>query len=140
MSEVRLPSTIIGALQALAAWLDHEQVPNAIIGAVGVSLAAQPRLTKDIDGVIWLESDRWEGLIRSASENGFSLRRSDSMAFAKRARVRSCGCARVNAEATAALARPTSSNNLFAAKCANRISYPSAGVMRAPAEHERSAS
>lgn len=87
MSEDRLPSIIVGALQALVAWLDDEQVPNAIIGAVGVSLVAQPRITKDIDGVAWVDSDRWEALVTSAIAHGFITRISDPLAFARRARI-----------------------------------------------------
>ncbi|HLG14236.1 MAG TPA: nucleotidyl transferase AbiEii/AbiGii toxin family protein [Blastocatellia bacterium] len=87
MSEVALPSSIIRALQALEAWLDHERVPNAIIGAVGVSLVAQARTTQDIDGVVWVDSDRWEALMESARQNRFSLRVSDPMAFARISRM-----------------------------------------------------
>ncbi|HXU35764.1 MAG TPA: nucleotidyl transferase AbiEii/AbiGii toxin family protein [Blastocatellia bacterium] len=92
MSESPVSPTILGALQALVTWLDDEQVPNAIIGAVGVCLAAQPRLTTDIDAVIWIDRDRWESLIDSAAANGFSLREDqlrdgDPLAFSVRTRV-----------------------------------------------------
>lgn len=92
MSESAVSATILGALQALVAWLDDEHIPNAIIGAVGVCLAAQPRLTTDIDLVIWVDRDRWEALIDSAAANGFSLREDqlrdgDPLAFSVRTRV-----------------------------------------------------
>jgi predicted nucleotidyltransferase len=87
MSNGALPSIILDALQALVAWLADEQVPNAIIGAVGVSLIAQSRSTQDIDGVIWVDDDRWEALMTSAVEHGFALRISDAMTFARRARM-----------------------------------------------------
>ena len=87
MSEAPLSSTILGALQALVTWLSDEQVPNAIIGAVAVCLAAQPRFTTDIDAVIWIDRDRWKSLIESATDHGFSLRESDPIPFAIKTRV-----------------------------------------------------
>ncbi len=87
MSEDALSSTLSGALVALVTWLDEENVPNAIIGGVGVSLAAQPRFTQDIDAVLWIDSGQWEALIESAVEHGFSLRERDAIAFARRVRV-----------------------------------------------------
>ena len=87
MSESTLSSSILDALEALVKWLEDEQVPNAIIGAVGVCLTAKPRFTTDIDAVIWIDRDRWEALINSAVDRGFSLRESDALAFATRARV-----------------------------------------------------
>lgn len=87
MSEDALSSTLSGALVALVTWLDEENVPNAIIGGVGVSLTAQPRFTHDIDAVLWIDSGRWEALIESAVEHGFSLREPDAIAFARRARM-----------------------------------------------------
>ena len=59
MSEDRLTSIIVSALEALVKWLGDEHVPNAIIGAVGVSLIAQPRITKDIDGGVWSLRRYW---------------------------------------------------------------------------------
>jgi hypothetical protein len=92
VSEYRVSATILGALQALVTWLDDEQVPNAIIGAVGVCLAAQPRLTTDIDAVLWIARDRWQALIDSAGANHFSLREDqlrfgDPLTFSVRARM-----------------------------------------------------
>ncbi|HEY3136395.1 MAG TPA: hypothetical protein VGL29_10245 [Blastocatellia bacterium] len=87
MSEPTLSSSILDALEALVKWLEDEQVPNAIIGAVGVCLTAKPRFTTDIDAVIWIDRDRWEALMNSAVDRGFSLRESDALAFATRARV-----------------------------------------------------
>ena len=87
MSEDRLPSILVSALQALVTWLDDDHVPNAIIGAVGVSLVAQSRTTKDIDGVVWVDSEHWEALVESAISHGFTPRASDPLAFARKARV-----------------------------------------------------
>jgi len=87
VSEDRLPSIIVSALQALAAWLDDDHVPNAIIGAVGVSLVAQSRITKDIDGVVWVDGNRWEAFVASAISHGFIPRMNDPLAFARRARI-----------------------------------------------------
>jgi len=85
--EESVPSVIIAALQALTEWLAEEKIPNAIIGAVGVSLAARSRITKDIDGVIWVDSDQWESLLNSAVSHHFNPRIKDPLAFARKARV-----------------------------------------------------
>ena len=87
MPEESFPPVIIVALQALTDWLAEEKIPNAIIGAVGVSLAARARITKDIDGVIWMDSDQWESLLNSAISHRFKPRLEDPLAFARKARV-----------------------------------------------------
>jgi hypothetical protein len=87
VSEEPFPSVIVAALQALTEWLAKEKIPNAIIGAVGVSLVAQSRITKDIDAVIWVDGDQWENLINSAISHDFNPRIKDPLAFARKARV-----------------------------------------------------
>jgi Nucleotidyltransferase of unknown function (DUF6036) len=85
--EESVPPLIIAALQTLTNWLAEEEIPNAIIGAVGVSFAARSRITKDIDGVIWVDSDKWESLLNSAVSHNFKPRMKDPLAFARKARV-----------------------------------------------------
>ena len=87
MPETGLPEAFVGALQALTDWLEAEQVPHATIGGVAVSLIAQPRLTQDIDAVIWLDASRWESLLKAGEGYGFVPRIGDALGFARRARV-----------------------------------------------------
>ena len=87
MSEAPLSSTILDALEAFVTLLDDEKVPNAVIGAVGVCLVAQPRFTTDIDSVVWIDRNRWEALIESAARHGFSFRANEPIAFAIKTRV-----------------------------------------------------
>ena len=87
MPEEPVPSVIVAALQALTQWLAKEKIPNAIIGAVAVSLVARSRITKDIDAVIWVDGGQWEALINSAISHHFNPRIQDPLAFARKARV-----------------------------------------------------
>jgi hypothetical protein len=61
VSEPALSSTIL-CVASISKMADDEQVPDTIIGAVGVCLAAQPRFTTDIDAVIWIDRDRSKAL------------------------------------------------------------------------------
>ena len=72
---------------SLENWLTGERVPHALIGGVAVSLTAQPRLTNDVDAVIWLDRPQWESLIAAGVVHGFHPRISNVIEFAERARV-----------------------------------------------------
>jgi hypothetical protein len=87
MSESQLPSSFIAVLESLTVWLEAVQVPHATIGGVAVSLIAQPRMTQDIDAVIWLEENQWDAFLKSGADYGFAPRIADALEFARRARV-----------------------------------------------------
>src|SRR5688572_18812716 len=87
MPESRLPQAFLLTLQALTEWLSAERVPYTTIGGVAVSLIAQPRMTQDIDIVIWLEEKRWADFVKSGERHGFQPRISDLLEFAREARV-----------------------------------------------------
>lgn len=87
MPDSTLPATFVAALQALASWLEAEQVPYATIGGVAVSLLAQPRATQDIDIVIWLDQEKWDSFLRTGQGYGFEPRISDALDFAVKSRV-----------------------------------------------------
>jgi hypothetical protein len=78
---------LTGALLALARWLESQRVPYAVIGGVAVTLQAAPRFTNDIDAVIWVDDNRWAGLVASATPFGIGARRADVLEFATRTRV-----------------------------------------------------
>jgi len=71
----------------MTAWLRTEQVPYTAIGGIAVALIAQPRMTHDIDTVVWLEYERWKGLLKAGERYGFTPRLSDALGFAVTARV-----------------------------------------------------
>jgi hypothetical protein len=75
------------ALQSLFDWFESENVPGTSIGGVAVSLLAQPRVTQDIDAVIWLEEEYWESFLEAGKKHGIVPRISDALDFVRRARV-----------------------------------------------------
>lgn len=82
-----LPNPIIEALRALDAWLRSDRTPYTLIGGVAVSLIAEPRVTKDIDAVVWLEPERWPEFVASGAAYDFFPRIPDALAFAGLHRV-----------------------------------------------------
>jgi hypothetical protein len=54
---------------------------------VAVAFTAQPRLTQDVDAVIWIEESRWMSVIEAGSAYGFEPRVEDVLEFARRSRV-----------------------------------------------------
>jgi predicted nucleotidyltransferase len=87
MAEPATPADLLPALSSLSQWLKDENVPYAIIGGVAVSLNAQPRLTADIDAIIWLDLDRADDLLKSGLAHGFVPRIDNPIEFARNARV-----------------------------------------------------
>lgn len=72
---------------ALMQWLRATRVEGAIIGGVAVSLLAEPRFTKDVDAVVWLESSDWERFLTSGQKHGFLPRIEAPLEFARHSRV-----------------------------------------------------
>lgn len=87
MTARKLSDEFIEALQALFEWLETEQVPGTAIGGIAVSLIAQPRMTQDIDAVVWLEESCWETFIESGRKYWITARINDAFEFAKQSRV-----------------------------------------------------
>lgn len=54
---------------------------------MAASLLGRPRTTKDVDAVIWLPKEEWEGLVRAARSHDIQPRISDALAFARQSRV-----------------------------------------------------
>lgn len=83
----KLPNVLAEALGDLVAWLESERIPQAVIGGVAVALLAQPRVTQDIDAVIWLDTDGLESFLTTGVAYGFAPRISDAADFARMRRV-----------------------------------------------------
>lgn len=71
-------------LASLSQWLKDQQVPYAIIGGVAIGFVAQPRITQDVDAVIWIDLDRAEDFLESGIGYGFVPRVSDPIEFARK--------------------------------------------------------
>jgi hypothetical protein len=83
-AKVALP---LAPLPGLAAWLQAEQTPGVVIGALAVSLQGRPRVTRDVDVLVLLPEDRWPTFLKSGRAYGFVPRDPDVLAFAKESRV-----------------------------------------------------
>jgi hypothetical protein len=74
-------------LRDLLQWLEATQTPYATIGGIGVSLLAGARATKDVDAVLWLDTDQAESFLQTGATYGFVPRISDAADFARARRV-----------------------------------------------------
>lgn len=84
------PSVLIPLLKPLTALqhlLDQYEDRGIIVGGVAAGLLGKPRLTADIDAVIFMSIDELPELVQAASEEGLILRISDGEAFARKHRV-----------------------------------------------------
>ncbi len=75
------------ALSDLLRWLAATKVPGIIIGGVAASLLWRPRLTRDVDVVVRLDPGKWATFLIQGKDFGFTPRREDVLAFARRDRV-----------------------------------------------------
>ncbi len=82
-----LPPSVVQTATALMRWLRAARVEGAVIGGVAVSLLAEPRFTKDVDAVIWLESSQWERFLASGAKQGFVPRYAAPLEFARQNRI-----------------------------------------------------
>lgn len=75
------------ALRDLFAWIRSERVPGMVIGGAAVALLGRPRITRDVDAVIWLSEDRWEQFLAAGARFGLSPRIKRALEFAAQHRV-----------------------------------------------------
>lgn len=87
MSESAPPKDLLPVLSSLADWLSNEKLSYALIGGVAISLLAQPRVTQDIDAVVWLDLQNGRAFLDSGAPFGFVSRISNPIQFAQRSRV-----------------------------------------------------
>lgn len=78
---------LLEALRDLVGWLKAGRVPYAIVGGVAASLLGRPRLTRDVDALVWLEEKRWERFLSGGARFGYVPRGRDTLAFAQKTRV-----------------------------------------------------
>ena len=80
-------SPLLSALRDLVAWSQKEHIRSVIIGGVAASLLGRPRLTRDIDAVVLLDSKRWEKFLTVGQQFGFEPRIQDPLIFARKNRI-----------------------------------------------------
>lgn len=78
---------LLAVLRDLVIWLQAGKVPGAVIGGLAASLLGRPRLTRDVDVLVLLNEGRWGKFMTAGAEHGFSPRRDDPLAFARKTRV-----------------------------------------------------
>lgn len=76
-------SRIQKALTALMKWLKTSHVEGAVIGGIAVGLLAEPRVTHDIDAVLWLELEDCPSFLADGEKLGFVPRFDDILDFAR---------------------------------------------------------
>jgi len=87
MSEKDQSLLSLTVLQDLVNWLKKEGISGIITGGIAVSLLGRPRVTRDVDSVIIIDSDMLDNFIKSGISYGFVPRIDDVLAFAEKARV-----------------------------------------------------
>lgn len=73
------------ALADLMRWIAAERLEATVIGGVAAGLQGQPRLTEDVDAVVY-DGDA-ETLLASGKRHGFEARIDDAVEFSRRTRV-----------------------------------------------------
>src|SRR5215813_3234041 len=81
------PTDLSRVLSSLSQWLNTRDVSYALIGGIAVGFIAQPRLTEDIDALIWLDFDLLSDFLESGRSYGFVPRIAEPIEFARKARV-----------------------------------------------------
>jgi len=81
------PGLPVAPLPDLVRWWEAERVPGLIIGGLAVALLGRPRVTRDVDGLVLLAPERWPGFLEAGRAFGFVPRVSDTLPFAREARV-----------------------------------------------------
>ena len=78
---------LLGALEDLLAWFEGQSVAGIVIGGVAASILGRPRTTADIDALVLLDEESWDGFLAAAKDHGITARVSDAIPFARQSRV-----------------------------------------------------
>jgi predicted nucleotidyltransferase len=74
-------------LPDLLAWWRKARVKGVVIGGVAVAFRGRPRITRDVDAIVFLEEERWAEFLAIGEKLAFHERIPDLLEFAKRSRV-----------------------------------------------------
>lgn len=80
-------SPLLHALRAVSRWLDAGPTPGALIGGVAASILGRPRFTDDIDLLVLIEREKWDGFLTAGQEYRIVARIDDVLEFAETSRV-----------------------------------------------------
>ena len=79
---------LLGAIKSLVRWFEAAKVRGVIIGGVANTFLGRPRMTRDVDGMVWLDDDeRTADFIAQAARFGIVPRIDDVVTFARANRV-----------------------------------------------------
>lgn len=78
---------LLEALRSLLGWLRATKTPGVVIGGVAASLLGRPRVTGDVDAVVWIGDASWGAFVEAGRRFGIVPRRPDVIPFARRSRV-----------------------------------------------------
>ena len=87
MSKTETLVPLLSALRDLVAWLKAKQIQGLIMGGVAASIWGRPRVTHDVDALVLIDEEDWEGFLTAGSEFGFAARVAHPLDFARKARV-----------------------------------------------------
>jgi hypothetical protein len=78
---------LLEALRSLLGWLRATKTRGVVIGGVAASLLGRPRVTGDVDAVVWIGDASWDAFVKAGRRFDIVPRRPDVIAFARRSRV-----------------------------------------------------
>lgn len=78
---------LIEAVKAAQSWFLAEPVSYLLIGGIAASILGRPRMTRDVDAVVWLDEVHWIKFAANGGSFGFEPRLTDAVEFARRSRV-----------------------------------------------------
>lgn len=68
-------------------WLKSEGFQGIITGGIAASVLGRPRVTRDVDSLVFIEEESWEKFVNSGLRFGFIPRIQDIITFAIKTRV-----------------------------------------------------
>ena len=71
----------------LLAWWKTSRIPGMIIGGLAVALHGRPRVTRDVDALVWIEEEHWSKFLAQAHHHHFESREDEPLTFARRSRM-----------------------------------------------------
>jgi hypothetical protein len=86
-SEPDVLAPLQDAVRDLAAFWAAEKVDALLIGGVAAALLGRPRVTRDVDALVWLPEGQWKDFLARSANFNLAPRADDALEFAREARV-----------------------------------------------------
>ncbi len=87
MSKGKTLVPLLRVLRDLVAWLKAKRVQGLIIGGVAASILGRPRVTRDVDALVLMDEQDWDGFLTAGLTFGFVARVTHPLDFARKAKV-----------------------------------------------------